>query len=336
MSNAHAPEREDPLVALLQRSQALPVAVIGDGMLDRFVHGRVDRISPEAPVPVVHVRQEEERLGGAANVAANVAALGANAVLFSAVGCDETATRLREMLVVRGIDDAGVFACADRVTTLKTRILAGHQQVVRIDRETKAPLSPLDQQRLLQDLQERGPFAAIIVSDYGKGVVSRALMDRLRELHAQGTIVVVDPKQSDFDLYRAVTALTPNEREAAMAAHATIEGEVDAVRVGQALKERLESDLLLLTRGEHGMILFGADGQVTPLPTEATEVYDVTGAGDTVIAVFTTLLAAGAAPALAARLSNLAAGLVVRELGTAVVRPHQIVTAWQERQGHPT
>jgi rfaE bifunctional protein kinase chain/domain len=319
--------------ALLLRTQAVPVAVIGDAMLDRFVHGRVDRISPEAPVPVVHVRHEESRLGGAANVAANVAALGANALLFSAVGEDADAAQLRSMLIERNIDDTGVIVASGRATTVKTRILAGHQQVVRIDHETKAPLPARDCDRLLGDLKERGPFGAIVVSDYGKGVIGPELMDQLRADHAAGALVLVDPKQADFSLYRGVTAITPNEREAASASHAGIDSEEDAVRVGRQLKDRLANDMLLLTRGEHGMMLFGADGGVTPLPAVATEVFDVTGAGDTVIAVFATMLAAGAEPVLAAMLANLAAGLVVRELGTAVVRASQLAAAWHASQG---
>lgn len=332
MSTPNSTPAPEDVEDLLRRVQALPIAVVGDAMLDRFVHGRVDRISPEAPVPVVHVRQEEARLGGAANVAANVAALGANSLLFSTVGDDADGARLREMLAERAIDDAGVLAGKDRVTTVKTRILAGHQQVVRIDHETKAPLSQLHQQRLVHDLRDRGPFGAVVVSDYGKGVIVPALMDELRGAHDRGAIVVVDPKQADFSLYRGVTALTPNEREAATASHAVIDGEASAVRVGRELQQRLKADMLLLTRGEHGMMLFAQDGAVLPLPTEATEVFDVTGAGDTVIAVFTTLLAAGAPASLAARLSNIAAGLVVRELGTAVVRPAQLLAAWRSRQ----
>jgi rfaE bifunctional protein kinase chain/domain len=323
----------EALSDLLGKLGALRLAVVGDVMLDRFVMGEVDRISPEAPVPVVHVRGEEERLGGAANVAANVAALGAGTTLFGVVGPGEAGDHLADRLQARGIDATGLVRCEERVTTIKTRIVAGTQQVVRIDRETKGPLTVATRARLLDAIETRGPFAAVVVSDYGKGVVGSELMDRMRAWHRAGQVVVVDPKQGSFELYREVTCLTPNEREAAGALHATIAGEDDAVRVGWDLKRRVRSELLLLTRGEHGMTLFEGEDRTTQLPTEASHVFDVTGAGDTVIACFTTFLAAKASPVMAARLANVAAGLVVRELGTAVVGTQALAQAYARRNG---
>lgn len=312
------------LESLLQRLPGLRVAVVGDVMLDRFVFGRVDRISPEAPVPVVHVRDEDDRLGGAANVAANVAALSAAATVFGVVGPGEAGVRIRGVLEERGLDVSGLVVCDRRTTTVKTRIVAGQQQIVRIDRETQEPLVEATRATLLDRLSGAGPFDAVIVSDYGKGVVDAALLDLLRRWHDAGTPVVVDPKQGNFDLYRGTSCITPNQREAATACHARIDGEDDARAVGWQLRDRLQTDMVLLTRGEDGMMLFTADGEVTSLPTVARHVYDVTGAGDTVISTFTTLLAAGAPAPEAARWANLAAGIVVGELGTAVVGPDDL------------
>lgn len=317
-----------PLHESFPRLAGLPVAVVGDAMLDRFVMGRVDRISPEAPVPVVEVREEEERLGGAANVAANVAALGARARLYCAVGPGEYGERLAARAGECGVDPGGLLECAGRLTTVKTRIIGGHQQIARIDRETRSPLAGPDRERLLARLREDGPFAAVIVSDYGKGVVGEELMALARGWVAAGVPVVVDPKQGNFGLYAGATCLTPNEREAAQAQHETIAGSEDALRVGEALRARLSAAMLLLTRGEHGMVLLREGQPAVELPTEARHVFDVTGAGDTVIATFTTALAAGADPADAARLANLAAGLVVAELGTAVPDPAALAAAW--------
>jgi D-beta-D-heptose 7-phosphate kinase/D-beta-D-heptose 1-phosphate adenosyltransferase len=318
---------------ILERISALRVAVVGDVMLDRFVMGRVDRISPEAPVPVVHVVEDEERLGGAANVALNAVALGAQVAVFGVVGPGEMAARLRGELRARGIDARGLVESTERLTTVKTRIMAGHQQVVRIDRESEGPIDGQSRQRLLGQLDGSGPFDAVVVSDYGKGVVGEELMELLRAWRGKGRPVVVDPKQGNFELYRETTCITPNEREAGGAQHDRIRDAADAERVGHALRQRLGNELLLLTRGEHGMVIFREQEPPIHLPTEASHVFDVTGAGDTVIATFTCFLAAGAGAVTAARASNLAAGIVIRELGTAVASRSNLVAAWEQRFG---
>jgi len=307
------------------------VAVVGDTMLDRFLRGRVDRISPEAPVPVVHIQDEEERLGGAANVAANVAALGAGVELFAVCGRDGAAQRMESMLRDRGIGGSGLVQSGRRTTTVKTRILAAGQQVVRLDEESTGHLDDDDRSELLERLRRAAPFDAVIVSDYGKGVVDLELMDLLREWKAAGSPVVVDPKQGNFDLYRGVTAITPNEKEAGGACHESIEGDDDAARVAAILRDRLGTDMILLTRGENGLYLLEDGGRSHWIPTEARQVFDVTGAGDTVIAGFTTLLAAGAAAEVAARLANAAAGIAVGALGTAVVGQESLRQAWRRR-----
>jgi D-beta-D-heptose 7-phosphate kinase/D-beta-D-heptose 1-phosphate adenosyltransferase len=312
----------------LQRLSRIRVAVFGDVMLDRFVHGRVDRISPEAPVPVVHVHDQEERLGGAANVAANVAALGAQVAILGVVGPGEAGEALRRGLEAAGVSDELVVA-QDRVTTLKTRILGGGQQITRIDRESREPL-PAEARRLLHErLAKLNSYDAIIVSDYAKGVVDEEGMEILRAHRANGTIVVADPKQGDFRLYRGCTCITPNAKEASEASHLAVHDDVSAENTARALRERLELDCLLLTRGERGMTLLDGGG-AHHLETHSKEVFDVTGAGDTVIATFTALLAAGTSAVGAARVANLAAGRVIRELGTAVVTAGDLVRLYAE------
>lgn len=310
---------EAALQAALDRLSGLRVLVVGDVMLDRFVLGHVDRISPEAPVPVVSVDDEDGRLGGAANVAANVAALGARVVLAGCIGEGEAADDLVARVEEHGIDPAGLVRSSDRPTTVKTRILGGGQQVVRIDRESRAPLAAAETAALLATADARGPYDAIVVSDYLKGVVTEAVMDRARAWRRGGVPVIVDPKRPDVTFYRETTCITPNAREAATATHQDVTDDASAERVGRTLREQLDCDMVLLTRGEQGMSLIRADRPVTHIPTEATRVFDVTGAGDTVIATFASLLGARASAEDAARVANRAAGIAVRRLGTAAV-----------------
>jgi len=320
--------RGQALKQLLDRVDSLRLAVVGDVMLDRFVFGRVERISPEAPVPVVHVRAEEERLGGAGNVAANIRSLGASVQLFAAVGAGEFQSNLFQRMSDLGLSTEGLLRCDDRVTSVKTRILGGGQQVVRIDRETARPLRDEDVDDLLRRLDELGPFDGFVVSDYGKGVVGPALMDRMRALHGSGKPVVVDPKQGNFELYRGVTCITPNANEAGAACHIRLEDDETAEAAAKELHERLETDVMLITRGEHGMSLRDEQGAMHHLPTRAREVFDVTGAGDTVIGTLACGLAAGLSARDAAEIANVAAGEVVREIGTARIRTHQLREAW--------
>ena len=304
------------------------LAVVGDSMVDRFLWGRVDRISPEAPVPVVRLERETVKLGGAANVAANIRALGAEVVLFALCGEDEAAGHLRGLLAERGIDDGGLVASARRPTTIKTRVIAHNQQVVRTDREDDSPADDELVERLLASFAAGGAFDAVVVSDYGKGLLTdralAALFARGREL---GVPVVVDPKRGDYSQYRGATSLTPNQKEAEQACALEIRSDESLRRAGALLLERTEAEAVLITRGEHGMALYGKDGAEHHLPTQATTVYDVTGAGDTVIAAYTSALAAGAAFADAAFLATHAAGVAVRELGTAAVTAAQLQRA---------
>jgi D-beta-D-heptose 7-phosphate kinase/D-beta-D-heptose 1-phosphate adenosyltransferase len=313
---------------ILGRAGEQRLAVVGDCMLDRFLWGKVDRISPEAPVPIVRLDRETTRLGGAANVASNLRALGAEVVLLAAVGRDAAADELAGLLTERGIGAGGLLRLEDRPTTLKTRIIAHSQQVVRADVESDGPLSAAAIDDLLGRLATMGPFSGIVLSDYGKGVLTNDGLARIiAHGRAQRVVVTVDPKNGDFSQYRGVTSLTPNQKEAGRACSIVIQDDAALARAGRLLQERTDAEAVLITRGEHGMTLFERGGAVHALPTKATEVYDVTGAGDTVIAVYTAALAAGATFLEAADLANHAAGLAVRELGTVAIPATAIAEA---------
>jgi len=310
---------------IIDKFAGLRLAVIGDSMVDRFLWGRVDRISPEAPVPVVRIEQETLKLGGAANVAANIRALGAEAVLFGVCGPDDAGRQLRELLVARGIADTGLVDCSGRPTTIKTRIIAHNQQVVRADREEDTPVGGELVDQLAERMAQAGHFDGIVFSDYGKGLLTdEALGLFIAAGQRAGVPMVVDPKNGDFSQYRGVTSLTPNQKEAEQACALPITGAASLQEAGQRLLERTAAAAVLITRGEHGMALFEKDGRDGHLDTRATTVFDVTGAGDTVIAVYTSALATGAAFLAAAQLANHAAGLAVRELGTAAITADQL------------
>jgi len=323
-----SPKYKDMIDSLAGRR----LAVIGDSMLDRFLWGRVDRISPEAPVPVVRLEKETTKLGGAANVAANICALGAQAVLFGLCGKDEAGVQLKALLAERGIHPGGLLETESRPTTIKTRILAHSQQVVRTDREDDSPVADDLVAMLVARLAELGPFDGFVLSDYGKGLLTdEALAAFIAAGRAAGVPMVVDPKNGDYSQYRGVTSLTPNQKEAEQACAMIISDQAGLKTAGTKLLARTGAEAVLITRGEHGMALYQKDGAEHHLATRATTVYDVTGAGDTVIAVYTTALAAGAAFAAAADLANHAAGLAVRELGTATVTAAQLLGTLMEK-----
>ena len=317
---------------IIARLSGRRLAVIGDSMLDRFLWGRVDRISPEAPVPVVRLENETTKLGGAANVAANICALGAQAVLFGLCGKDEAAGQLKGLLAEQGIDPAGLLETDLRPTTIKTRILAHDQQVVRTDLEDDRPVDGLLVEELVSRLGCLGPFDGFVLSDYGKGLLTdEALAAFIAAGQTLGLPMVVDPKKGDYSQYRGVTSLTPNQKEAEQACAMSITDPASLQSAGAKLLERTAAEAVLITRGEHGMALFEKGGREHHLETEATTVYDVTGAGDTVIAVYTASLSAGASFADAADLANHAAGLAVRELGTATVTAGQLAAALADK-----
>jgi D-beta-D-heptose 7-phosphate kinase/D-beta-D-heptose 1-phosphate adenosyltransferase len=303
----------------LDRLADCRVLVLGDAMLDHYIWGETSRISPEAPVPVVKVKRESDRLGGAANVAANILALGGHPVLVAVVGQDEGGQMLRQALEGRGVATTHLVVDDTRPTVKKTRVIARSQQVVRIDREEACELSPSTREACSRRIADALPAVqAVVISDYGKGVISRQLLTewlpRLREV---GLPICVDPKETHFHSYRQVTVLTPNLKEAAFAAGQPISGPESLEEVGRRLLENLESESLLITRGEDGMSLFLRGSPTLHIPAVGRHVYDVTGAGDTVVGTMGLGLAAQLSIEDATRLANHAAGRVIRELGTA-------------------
>ena len=321
------------LAALLQRFRRARVLVVGDLMFDEFVWGKVSRISPEAPVPVVWVQSESVMPGGAANVANNIRALGGQVRLAGVVGTDQWGEGLLRELAARRIDTTGVIRDASRPTTVKTRVIAHHQQVVRVDREHPGPLTPAAISRLIELIQRQlDDVEAVVLEDYGKGVITRALLERVVPLaRARKKVVTVDPKEDHFELYHGVTALTPNRAEAGEALGRELGTEDAVLRGGAELLRRLRSEALLLTLGEDGMCLFERGGRRTLIPTVAQEVFDVAGAGDTVIGTFTLALAAGCSMPEAAIVANHAAGIVVGKVGVATAAPSELLTRLNQK-----
>jgi rfaE bifunctional protein kinase chain/domain len=311
---------------LLPRLAGRLVLIIGDVMLDHFVIGRVDRISPEAPVPVVQFDHEEYRLGGAANVAHNVSALGGRVEMIGIAGADADQERIREELGRLGIGSNGIVTDPRRRTTRKLRVVTTrNQQVARIDYEDDREIDgPIDAAVVARITQLSGSADAILVSDYLKGAVSRAVAAAAIATAASRRIpVLIDPKVPHVDYYRGATLITPNHHEAEAVTHMRIRTRDEAFAAARRFRERAGCDAVLVTRGEHGMALHTAEGD-TELEAEAREVSDVTGAGDTVIATMTLALAAGAPLVDAARLANRAAGIVVGKFGPATVTVNEL------------
>jgi rfaE bifunctional protein kinase chain/domain len=297
------------------------ILVVGDVIMDEYLWGRVERISPEAPVPVVEVEKDDRRLGGAGNVVSNIIALGGQALLFGVIGDDPIGAEVVRKLSQLNSGADGMVVEDWRPTTVKTRIVAHSQQVVRVDREKREPVSEASIKKILATFEEQlNPSDAIVVADYGKGVVTQSLMDGIRSLtRGSGTILVVDPKVQNLALYKEVTVITPNNNEAQLMSGIQIEDDQSLRRAGARLLEELGCQMVLITQGDKGMTLFEGDGQTTQIRTVARKVFDVSGAGDTVTGTFTLALAAGLTARQAAVLANLAAGIVVGEVGTATV-----------------
>jgi D-beta-D-heptose 7-phosphate kinase/D-beta-D-heptose 1-phosphate adenosyltransferase len=308
------------------------VLILGDVMLDEYMWGAVSRISPEAPVPVVAVQSESVKVGGAGNVATNVAALGGRATLVGLVGNDAAAERLSHELELHGVKGDGLVEDRSRPTTIKSRVVAGSQHVVRFDRESDAPVSRAVRAQVIAAVRQRLPETdVLLISDYAKGVVSPGLVREVLALAARyHRMVAVDPKVQNLPLFKGVTVVAPNHHEAAAAAHLTIRSEADLLRVGQVLLRRLKARGVLVTRGEQGMSLFEAGKPVVHIPTVAREVYDVTGAGDTVMGALSLALAAGATMGEAAVIANFAAGVVVGKRGTATVTRAELEQALRD------
>ncbi|MCU0786799.1 MAG: PfkB family carbohydrate kinase [Verrucomicrobia bacterium] len=323
---------------LLRTARQRRILVVGDVMLDQFIWGNVSRISPEAPVPVLDFLRESYMPGGAANVARNLSSLGMAARLFGTVGMDASANELKRLLHEQAVDCSGLVATGSRPTSVKTRVVAHQQQVVRIDRETRDGLDGTNTRRLLRRIRSQlRDTDAIIVGDYGKGVVTQALLDGLRALcQARGVWLSLDPKPVHaLDLSR-LSLITPNRKEtfelAALPDETLQENPLEdrnlMLAVGRLLNQ-LQPALLLVTLGELGMLLCRRKARPLHIPTIAQEIFDVSGAGDTVISAFTAAISAGASPLEAALISNHAAGIVVGKVGTATVTPEELAQSFE-------
>jgi D-glycero-beta-D-manno-heptose-7-phosphate kinase len=310
------------------------VIVLGDIMLDEFVWGKVRRISPEAPVPVIEVVNETYRLGGAANVAANVHALGGRAFPVGVVGHDAAADRVLQLLTDSRIDSTGLIR-DNRATTTKTRILAHNQQVARTDRENRSALSTAANRAVSEAFTRALSDAhAVVVSDYDKGVANRELLAEILPIARDARVpVFLDPKVHHADYYRPITTITPNQSEAELLSGMAIDGRVSLEDAGRRLLDRFACDAVLITRGEEGMSLFNRSGS-HHLPTFAREVFDVTGAGDTVIATLALSYAAGETMEESAVLANHAAGIAVGKIGTATVSRAELLADFDSRNAH--
>ncbi|MCC6159256.1 MAG: D-glycero-beta-D-manno-heptose-7-phosphate kinase [Deltaproteobacteria bacterium] len=320
----------DELLEHIRKFARRRVLVVGDIMLDRFIWGSVERISPEAPVPVVRVDREESTPGGAANVARNLIALGARADLAGLAGDDAAARTLTDRLAAEGIGELMLAVEHDRPTTVKTRVIAGSQQIVRFDHELARPVTEAARRSLVRDITRRiADYEAVIVSDYNKGVVDVRLMKAIRAAaKAAGIPVVVDPKVRNAPAYSGVDLLTPNHHEAGEMLGVRLANTDAAIEAaGAKLVRKMRLRCLIVTRAALGMSIFREGEGPTHIPTVARQVFDVTGAGDSVIATVTLARAAGASWEQAAAIANFAAGVVVAKVGTGTVSARELKTA---------
>ena len=311
---------------ILQNLRDRYVVVLGDVMLDEFVWGDVTRISPEAPVPVVDVRRESMHLGGAANVLANLVALGARGSVVGVVGNDAAGRRLQTGLRDLGVQDQYLLIDESRPSTTKTRIIAHSQLVVRADRESRSPVTGKLEEKIVSCLKDALKQAdAFVVSDYDKGVVTPSILREILPVAYEQVPVLVDPKLRNFNSYRPATLVTPNHLEALRMSDSEDHSDDGSHHAAKVIREKLGCDAVLITRGDRGMMLLEGDGQPVFVETAAREVYDVTGAGDTVIATLAGVLATGATMLEAATLANHAAGIVVGKVGTATASAEELI-----------
>ncbi len=318
---------KDQAAAIIGKFSSLRILVIGDLMIDEYLWGKVTRISPEAPIPVVEVLKEEFKPGGAANVGRNLLALGAKVYFAGVVGDDETGLKLRECITVLGGDVSAVLTDPARPTTIKTRVIAQHQQIVRVDREKTLPLSG----ELVQALQLRiesllDLVDGVIFSDYDKGLLSTDLVRNVVSKTAGKKILAVDPKPQNIALFANTSFITPNKKEAEQAVGMALKCDKDVEEAAQRLQRRYSIESVLITRGDEGMTLLSG-GKFLHVPTQAKQVFDVTGAGDSVISVATLARCSGASMEQAAILSNLAAGISVAHIGVYAVSPEELLAA---------
>ena len=314
------------------------VMVIGDIILDHYIWGEVSRISPEAPVPVVEVKEETKMLGGAANVVNNLATLGATPFLCGVIGRDQSGKEILSRIESLGLSTEGIVGESGRPTSIKTRVIAHNQQVVRFDKESKQEIKRRTVKKILNVIGAKlQHMDVVVVSDYGKGVISFDLMVELGRLMKKTSLLLgVDPKTGNFEFYKGVDVITPNHHEAGAYCHMEIKDEQGIVVAGRMMLDQLACGSVLITRGKDGMTLFEKDGKITHIPTVARKVFDVTGAGDTVISTLCLGLAAGLDITSSAVLANFAAGIVVGEVGTSAVRADQLKDAISKNHGFHT
>lgn len=315
------------LKSVISNFHKAKVLVVGDLILDEFIWGKVTRISPEAPVPVVWVDSENFMPGGASNVANNIRAMGGQVYLAGVVGNDDRGRILRSLLKDKGVNADGIFTDSSRPTTQKTRVIAHHQQVVRIDREELKPLGENVLKKITAYVHQRlKEVDALIIEDYGKGVIVPSLVqEAVKAAKKYNKIITVDPKETHFSYYQGVTTITPNHHEAASAVGFAIKDDATLVKAGKKLLEKLKCEAVLITLGENGMSLFQKGKPMTKIPTIAQEVFDVSGAGDTVIGTYTLARAVKASPMEAAHISNCAAGIVVGKVGVATTGTEELL-----------
>lgn len=310
------------------------IAVLGDLMLDRYLWGTVTRISPEAPVPVVEIDEESEQFGGSANVANNILGLGATAIPLGVIGDDSSGQRLLELMKNAGCPSGGILVDPDRPTTIKTRVIAHSQHVVRTDRESKKDLSPAMQERVFAFAESNiGSVDALLIEDYNKGMVAQPLLNRIIELaRRHNVIITIDPKFNHFFDYQHVTVFKPNRKESEEVLGMKLSTAENVRKAGTTLLERLKCENVLITLGDRGMFLFERSGAMHEIPTRARHVHDVSGAGDTVIGTLTVALASGASIIEAATLANYAAGVVVGEVGAVPIDREKLQAAILDHQ----
>lgn len=309
------------LTQIIEQFKGKKVLVIGDLMLDEYIWGKVRRISPEAPVPVVEAYEKTYMAGGAGNSASNIASLGGVATLTGLIGKDTQGEYFCEKLTELGIDTSHLLTESSLPTITKTRVIANKQHIVRVDVEKRDPLSPqLEEQLLGKILNLIRDSEVVVISDYGKQIVSKNLAQTvIREARSAGIPVIIDPKGNQYEKYRGGTIITPNVMEAEQALRCEIRNEEDIFKAGDAMNSLIEGEAVLLTRGAEGMTLFRRNGDPVTVPAVARNLFDVTGAGDTVVATLAMCMACNADLEDAVYLANLAAGLVVEKLGTATV-----------------
>lgn len=316
---------KNELLATLERIKSQPILVVGDIMLDRYIWGQVERISPEAPVPVVEVKREEVRLGGAGNVVRNLSNLGVKVSLCGFIGEDDAGKQIIKLLSQEKVDIQGLITDKNRTTTVKTRVLAGRyqQQVLRIDREkTTIPESNIRDKFVDIIKSQLKDHSAVIISDYGKGAIFSELFTTFQSIDTKNadisTPIVLDPHPRNYDIYKNITVVKPNRKEAEKAAGIAIEDQDSALKAAKLLKDKWNPEMVLITLGGDGLVISTRKEQIIR-DTHARSVFDVSGAGDTVTSVFTAALSVGATPTVAGDLANMAAGIVVGEIGTAAI-----------------